>query len=731
MEISYYWIDNFSNIIKEQGYNLGSQLIFDFNYEQNEFKVKENKLYVEGFFNFDTNKRITNVTAIAGKNGVGKSTFLRAFKGLLIDGGILATKTEDDQIHYYKRILVIKIEDKYKVFFHKDLISSNKGSLNVTYENNELKSKYEIEFVSYGNGENMHNFRNKFLRVNGTEVLSSTACTYFSNAFDNNFYYDSTMLDRRYFDISTKGLLNEIEESFKSSNSFSTTDPNHLHRKDERFNVGLLKEFYITENKKRIKLISDKLGREIIEKHLFFPEKIYLNLDYLMYRQENFGFMDIDKSQLLRIEKDSEEINVIEKHIYQYIESTYRPITENKQQNSIILAKQTYLRRIVDSYFEDVDRLIFFKERLKLLKKEFEKVNEADLTNKDLLQLLDFFLQSTIKVLKGSPKANDLDKGFNEEHFKTLTNSYIKFIVFFDNILNTSSSLNFLKGNTEFVNTSSGVQSVGIRDICIVEISLNMEGIELLEEIIHEYESINTASNFIKIQWEGLSTGEDTLLSIYSRFFALKGSDLGEHIIILLDEIEHSLHPEWQRRILNNLIEYFPTIFCNCNSIQIILASNVPFLIADIPTKNVVYLEKSEAGVKGKVQVSNKPELINQTFAANIHSLLINNFFMESTIGEFSARKIQEIIKVLKSESKEEHHYSPQEINNIIQLIGEPIIKNKLETMYNKKFKEKTTESELNKIIDEFKEAQDYSPEKVNFLLNTILSKSNKDLKND
>ncbi|PCD05709.1 hypothetical protein CMV16_22010 [Peribacillus simplex] len=728
MEICYYWIDRFSNVINEQGYDFGSQLTFIFDYEQNQLIIKENNLYVEGFFNFDNDKRITNVTAIVGRNGVGKSTFLQALKGILIDGGILATQKNGEQ-NYYKRILVIKSEGKYKVIYHRDLISLSEGVPNVIYENSELENRYDIKFISYGDDENMHRFRNELLRVDGTEDLSSTSCVYFSHAFDNNFSSDSTREDRKYFDISTKGLLNELEGNFRPNNTFSTTEPNHLINKDSRFNVGVLKEFYITENKKRIELLSDDMGRKIIESHLFFPEKVYLNLDYIIYKQDNFSFLDINPSELLKVEKNKNNLNKIERYILNYVEDIHISRKIDSMEDSLLLAKQTYLRRVVDSYFDDVDRFIFFNSRKKALIDAFEGIDDEELSKRNLLGLLDLFLESTIKELQNAPQIEGFEKGFNEEQFKTLTESYMNFIIFFkEQILTQPSIVDVIKGTIDFVNTEpNGTQAVGYKDIGIIEITLNLEGLQLLKQFINHYETINTVSNFIKIQWGGLSTGENTLLTIYSRFFELREVDLGKNTVILLDEIEHSLHPEWQRRILNNLIEYLPYVFLNCDSIQIVLATNVPFLIADIPTRNIVYLEKNEKAVK----VSSKPELINQTFATNIHSLLINNFFMESTIGEFSARKIEEIIKILKTGNTEEYDYSLQEINNIIQTVGEPIIRNKLQTMYSKKFGENIEQAEINKLIEVFKEDEDYSPQKVKILLDTILLKTGKEQKDD
>ena len=141
---------------------------------------------------------------------------------------------------------------------------------------------------------------------------------------------------------------------------------------------------------------------------------------------------------------------------------------------------------------------------------------------------------------------------------------------------------------------------------------------------------------------------------MFSRFFVLgekfedKNSeeDGGKRLVIILDEIEHSLHPEWQRGVLNNLIEFLPLVFTTVETIQIILATNVPFIIADIPTSNIVYLEKSKSQTeKVQTQIVDKS---SQTFAANIHSLLMSNFFMETTIGKFSEQKIKKNSQLFK-----------------------------------------------------------------------------------
>ncbi|PHF12218.1 AAA family ATPase [Bacillus toyonensis] len=757
MEICYYWIDKFG-VIEEQGYNFGSQLIFK--YKDNVLIIDENKLYIKGFFNHDNSNRIKNITAICGENGVGKSTFLRALKGLLRDNGI-RPEIINKMVQYNKRILIIKSDENYKIIFHRDLFSVK----NVVYKG-ETQKKYanNIEFISYGDGENMHEFKKRW-RVEGTEILSDISCVYFSHSFDNNFYIDSTQKNRGYFDISTKGLLNEIEVKIKPFNLFDlgSDRPNHLNFRDDRFNVGLLKEFYITETKKRINLLEDDKSREIIREHNFFPKKVELNLDYVICRRDNNNIIDdMDSSQLLRVEGFKQELNKVELYIYSYIEEMHKSSHLRNHNESELVVLQTYLRRIVDSYFNDVEYFLYFK--LKDIKNALENIDDEELKNKNIPQLLELFLQCVIREMKKNTLIKDSNIGFNEDKFNKLTKSYMNFIKFFSNeLLRESSVIKFRNSIIQIADTGEdGARSIEARDVKTIEISLNPEmepqvipkGISLLQKVIELYESIDTNTNFIKIEWEGLSTGEDTLLNIYSRFFDLRAMEkaeeirlLKDNVIILLDEIEHSLHPEWQRTLLNKLIDYLPYVFSNCNNIQIVLATNVPFLIADIPTRNIIYLEKFEEEVKDtetgdikreiKVGISEKTKLSNQTFAANIHGLLMNNFFMNSTLGEFSEKKIKAIIEILKvpSEIKQEKEgqgvvkrcYSPEEIQNTIQTIGEPIIKNKLKTMYSEKYEKNLREVEIKRLISEFQESENNIPDKVNSLLNEILRKSSKD----
>ena len=143
------------------------------------------------------------------------------------------------------------------------------------------------------------------------------------------------------------------------------------------------------------------------------------------------------------------------------------------------------------------------------------------------------------------------------------------------------------------------------------------------------------------------------------------------------------MHPEWQRKIidfLSNLKASLPWL--QNKKIQIILTSHTPFIVGDLPETNIIFLENKKV-----VENSTK------TFGSNIYDLFKENFLLESCFGEFSRKKIKKVIDLLDKENGkyniEEIEKNIIEIEFIIDSIGEPLIKNRLDKMYNdyKEFK--------------------------------------------
>ncbi len=156
--------------------------------------------------------------------------------------------------------------------------------------------------------------------------------------------------------------------------------------------------------------------------------------------------------------------------------------------------------------------------------------------------------------------------------------------------------------------------------------------------------------------------------------------DKNKNLIIYLDEPDLTLHPRWQKKFIKKCIEVF-SLFPY--QIHIIIASHSPFILSDLPKKNVIFLEKGK-----QVDVD-----IN-TFGANIHTLLSHGFFMsDGLMGKFAKEKIQSVIDFLNHDNN--NQLNQQKALAIIQLIGEPILKNKLLKMYEKKFHIKSKDEEI------------------------------------
>ncbi|MBT8184462.1 MAG: ATP-binding protein, partial [Eudoraea sp.] len=195
---------------------------------------------------------------------------------------------------------------------------------------------------------------------------------------------------------------------------------------------------------------------------------------------------------------------------------------------------------------------------------------------------------------------------------------------------------------------------------------------------------------------------------------------------LLFDEIELYYHPEMQKRYLNYMLNMIKKMaFNNIDAINICLVTHSPYILSDIPGFFTLQLKDGQP-----------LRSTNKTFGANIHDLLANDFFMEDGfMGEFAKSRIEETIHILnnlisqgeelkqlesdleqsstvdKKELEDQMHSieniinqlksKRQSIRNVISLIGETVIKNKMEDMFRLAFqKEDHKEMTKNKILE-------------------------------
>lgn len=144
-------------------------------------------------------------------------------------------------------------------------------------------------------------------------------------------------------------------------------------------------------------------------------------------------------------------------------------------------------------------------------------------------------------------------------------------------------------------------------------------------------------------------------------------------INVILEEIELYFHPEWQRTFCNELMQMIRDAnLSNIGSINVLFVTHSPYILSDIPKSNVLFLKDGHP----------ENSMQENTFGANINSLLKNGFFMPSLpIGEFAHEKINDLFGMLHSGEFDRNNLAA--LRSEVQKVGEPYIRQQLMTLLN------------------------------------------------
>jgi len=137
------------------------------------------------------------------------------------------------------------------------------------------------------------------------------------------------------------------------------------------------------------------------------------------------------------------------------------------------------------------------------------------------------------------------------------------------------------------------------------------------------------------ISFDALSSGQKAVFTLFStiHYHVKNISESKSDILLMLDEVDLGLHPEWQRRIVHGLVELLSS-YSGLN-FHFLFSSHSPFVASDFDKKRLILLDD---GVVRKL-----PEDV-ETLGNNIHKLLSDSFFLNRGcfMGEFSRLKIEE-----------------------------------------------------------------------------------------
>ena len=452
---------------------------------------------------------------------------------------------------------------------------------------------------------------------------------------------------------------------------------------------------------------------------------------YTFKMTENYEFIgtnnpnNLKDTGILRIKYDEEKINFFEKK-YSYEEAeqgNYKISTGVSEGNKATIYEYFINKKNIQSeLYRDANIVIEIPELdfyIDKIKNPFEIIKEIKLFNilkeekiKDVViknysnylfsykiweiienksfqvdEILDIIKSEKIKLKKIKNTEQILEKLLDEikeyENVKELSNKIHEILLLLNDV--QVSELNF-KRKTNIL------KKYKIKGID----SRTKKFLEKYDEIVNypwtnkrlylpEFEKI------LNITEEGMSDGERVRVNIFSTIHRFLGEN-GElknkkYVTLLFDEVEMFLHPEWSRTFLHDLLlelkDYRDKQF------KIIFASHSPFLLSDICSEGVIYLEKKERKtILKEIEIKN--------FGANIIDLFKNTMFLKSTFGEFATEKIKWVVDEIDNKNYSDIKNNP-EINYIIEEIGEKLISNKLKSMIESKLENKDNAKEYYK----------------------------------
>lgn len=639
VELCYFRLEKDNNIYQNdeekiigKDFNFSSK--YKLKYINKNLQIEENKNYIPNFYNINANN-ISNITAIIGRNGSGKTTLLDMITRILCVGpfgqySFIVGFIKNNEIYVYAKEGLInkKIKHNFKL---------------ITFENQTIK-----ESVC-------------------KDILKNTSIIFFSNIVNlRNKQISSSIIKNKFFNISIEETINKeyIEPNIELNRIYINQEFVDQRFIDNRTNREIKNK--ITE--RNIKFLAQNNSILKVE-NIFLYFKCYQTLGIFTYSLDKLRYYrknnPIKKSNNY-IKKLNYSVTQKEKEIYEEIEREilYRHCSRRKT----VLYIAYFI--LVDKFFEELYNKINNNEIIDLINNEIKKKVKRSRAIEMIYQVIAVIKNIEIDKIKTSYQKS-ID---NEDSITDIADELRYFLQeICKKYEQTLNNLRVIIDNHQImVDTfrpygKGEIQSRKVLHQIMPIISVPNEEIKTL------YKILNSDNNFIEIfnlEFKGLSSGQQAILNMYSSFYdVLDKIEDKKNVLVLMDEPELYFHPEWQRKYIYFIVEFFNTYYKNKN-VQIIFTSNSPYVLSDLNNSSVIMMEKEEE---------------NKTFAGNIMNLLIDNYFMEDTIGKFAEEKIKGIVNRVKN----------KEINSddlkIIDQIGEDVIRKNIEEMIKKYDKNTTT----------------------------------------
>jgi|GEM_PF-1619394 hypothetical protein len=629
MELIYAWIEKFRNYEKVE-LNLSDKFIIKYNYSNKVIEITPNKYYVSIY-----PEHITNINVIVGKNSVGKTNLL----------DVLGLKTDDRK----------KNNAEFEVIYK----NKNNGIGYRIPHDIEAEIKHSIYFFIYYmgkdandqdlfcfEGNDIESFKNILKLESGLEIGYWRSKYWF--AFICN-YSEGKLIHK--YDLNVR--LGEY--------------------KTESHEDGL--RYYGDHRSEQDKLVILSLRENLSDKYY----------DFRSTKAED----DYKISVPRRTAKFQSKLLAMK--VEMLIKQLQKPERQMFKDNKYML-KIRYNSFFLSDGVDDRDKLV--------MSCSYKELNGSE---KEVCKVLEAFVQYYFKSIYDHP-TNEIRKNIEGQlseinikikSFEEYKNYYFNIIkilsdCFFSDkdgtqhVLKCYMALAEELSNNKNITFSKDYISLNITKQVRINELIKVIDVTIDEKIKSDFnEMFSVFGGFFDYSIENLSDGENAYLSffasLYEQISLLTPSK--ENYIILLDEPESRMHPELTRNFINELILFLKDLNEDKKKFQVIISTHSPFILSDIQSNNIIYLEKDNVGHCKPVKIT-----LN-TFGANIHTLLKDGFFMTSTMGEFATNKIKEVISFIdESDARNVTEMQKNYWLYIINSIGEPLIQNRMLKMFNDKF---------------------------------------------
>lgn len=656
MQLIFYYNPN--NKEQNQGVNFSPEFDFFVEYTKDELSAdsyvlvsNQNWEAKEDIFSDDI---ITSLSAIVGENGSGKTHILRAILGIIpydelkdpvehnIREQYIFIVRKDKRLYLYYKIEqgTLKIENKTKRMFLSSYDTSFNSGKSSTRKDVAIKSVFEKTSIIY--------FTSSFYEkwASGISSLGQIKTAMVSPAADTT--WAST-----YFET----IINHNDK-------FNTVDEYYYWRR-------FLKEYNVVAGFQRImdlrfyKKMEDDFAKNIVNASLFQRHQDGLKIrfvpiygvlndrsvDYLNYKAEENPW---ERDRIIESKQLSEE--AFKEHIYwngKKVERLYLNLSEEDKFSRYIYYNLLF-ELCVDKGEEIPDSINSVDDAIDYIKAEVQKAE-----NKHKLRNRGYYLNAFEEIDELITISKSCDKVQN---------------IYDPNDMAYDRSMRFLRGTKCYK--------------------------EFLGLIEKSYQSQNPfLVKYVRLIQNDISTGQRCLQNFASWLYLLpkiqhiKGNNiekLDDNILLLIDEIDLYLHPEWQRRIVYEIIEELKSIFYESGKkIQIIVTTHSPLCLSDIPSENTAYLYHDDNGFHVKER-----KAISQSFGREIYQIYKESFFLDNTMGEYVSRYIRNLLQeidVLREEVAKKRNMDDAELETFIdklnsieercRIVGNGILKKHMKKM--------------------------------------------------